>query len=107
MDTIDTLNPGCYDSAMSNPDLEQLEEGVSILLEAYRKLKGENQKLAAQVDNLIREGQGLAKEKEFIKQKLERLAELEAANRNNENDRKQIREKVALLLEKIEKFDLT
>ncbi|MBC8282625.1 MAG: hypothetical protein H8E32_02340 [Nitrospinae bacterium] len=107
MDTIDTLISGCYDSAMSKPDLEQLEVSVSTLLEAYRKLKDENQKLTVQVEKLTREGQSSSKEKEFIKEKLGRLSELEEANKNNENDRKQIREKIAHLLEKLETFDLT
>ena len=47
------------------------------------------------------------KEKESINEKLEHLSELESVNKNNENDRIQVREKVIHLLEKLEKFDLT
>ena len=104
---IDTLISGCYDSSMSKPDIEKLEAGVSTLLEAYRQLKDENQKLIRQVEGLTREGESLSKEQEFAKGKLERLSELEAANKNNEKDKKQVREKVVHLLEKLEKFDLT
>lgn len=92
---------------MSKPDIEQLEAGVSTLLEAYRRLKDENEKLIVQVEGLTREAESLAKEKEFIKEKLERLSELEKENKQNENNRKQVREKVVLLMEKLEKFDLT
>ena len=92
---------------MSNPDMEKLEAGVSTLLEAYRQLKDENQKLSLQVEGLTREGQSLSTEKEFNKEKLERLSELEAANKSNEKDKKQVREKVVHLLEKLEKFNLT
>ena len=42
---------------MSKPDIEKLEAGVSILLEAYRQLKDENQKLTLQVEGLMREGE--------------------------------------------------
>ena len=92
---------------MSKPDIEKLEVGVSTLLEAYRQLKNENQKLALQVECMTREGEFLSKEQDFAKKKLERLAELEAANKNSETDKKQIREKVVHLLEKLENFDLT
>ncbi len=92
---------------MSKPDIEKLQAGVSTLLEAYRQLKDENQKLKLQVEGLTREGESLSKEQEFAKEKLDRLAELEVANTNSEKDRKQIREKVVHLLEKLEKFDLT
>jgi len=87
--------------------MEQLEASVSTLLEAYRRLKDENEKLTVQVEGLTREGESLAKEKEFIREKLERLSELESENKNNEVCRKQVREKVVHLLEKLEKFDLT
>ena len=107
IDPIDTLISGCYDSAMSKPDIEKLEAGVSILLEAYRQLKEENQKLTLQVEGLMREGEFLSKEQDFAKGKLERLAELEVASKNSEKDKKQVREKVVHLLEKLEKFDLT
>ena len=92
---------------MSKPDIEKLEAGVSTLLEAYRQLKAENQKLILQVEGLTREGESLSKEQEFVKEKLERLAELEVANKNSEKNNKQVRGIVEHLLEKIEKFDLT
>ena len=92
---------------MSKPDIEKLEAGVSTLLEAYRQLKAENQKLILQVEVLIREGESLSKEHEFFKEKLERLAELEIASKNSAKNNKQIRGQVVHLLEKLEKFDLT
>lgn len=92
---------------MSKPDIEKLEAGVSTLLEAYRQLKDENQKLTLKVEDLTREGESLSKEQEFAKGKLERLAELEKVTRNNEKNKQQVREKVVHLLEKLEKFDLT
>jgi FtsZ-binding cell division protein ZapB len=92
---------------MSKPDIEKLEAGVSTLLEAYRQLKAENQKLLLEVEGLTREGESLSKEQEFFKEKLERLAELEIANKNSEKNNKQVRGKVVHLLEKLEKFDLT
>ena len=92
---------------MSKPDIEKLEAGVSTLLEAYRQLKAENQKLILQVEGLTREGESLSKKQEFFKEKLERLAELEIANKNSEKNNKQIRGTVVHLLEKLEKFDLT
>ena len=42
-----------------------------------------------------------------MRKKLARLSELEAVNKNNENDRIQVQEKVTHLLEKLDKFDLT
>ena len=92
---------------MSKPDIEKLQAGVSALLEAYRQLKAENQKLILQVEGLTREGESLSNEQEFVKKKLERLAELEIANKNSEKNNKQVRGKVVHLLEKLEKFDLT
>jgi hypothetical protein len=92
---------------MSKPDIEKLEAGVSTLLETYRQLKAENQKLILQVEGLTREGECLSKEQEFVKEKLKRLAELEVANHNNEMNNKQVRGKVIHLLEKLEKFNLT
>ena len=92
---------------MPKPDLEKLEVGVSTLLEAYRQLKAKNQKLILQVEGLMRAGESLSKEQELVKEKLERLAELEVANKNSENNNKQVRGTVIHLLEKIEKFDLT
>jgi hypothetical protein len=92
---------------MPKPDIEKLEAGVSTLLEAYRQLKAVNQKLILQVEGLTREGESLSKEQEFVKEKLERLAELEVANKNSEKHNKQVRGKVVHLLEKLEKFDLT
>ena len=92
---------------MSKPDIEKLEAGVSTLLEAYRQLKAENQKLILQVEGLMREGESLSKEQGFVKEKLERLVKLEVANKNSEKNNKQVRGIVVHLLEKIEKFDLT
>ena len=92
---------------MSKPDIEKLEAGVSTLLEAYRQLKDENQKLKLQVEGLTRTGESLSREQGFAKEKLERFAELEASSKNNEKDKKEVREKVAHLLVKLEKFDLT
>ena len=87
--------------------MEKLEENITTLLEAYRKLKEESKRLTIQVEILTREKQSFLKEKESINEKLEYLSELESVNKNNENDRIQVREKVIHLLEKLEKFDLT
>ena len=92
---------------MSKPDIEKLEAGVSTLLEAYRQLKAEKQKLILEVEGLTREGESLSKEQEFFKEKLERLAELEIASKNSAKNNKQVRGQVVHLLEKLEKFDLT
>jgi len=87
--------------------MEKLEANITTLLEAYRKLKDESKRLTIQVEILTREKQSFLKEKESINEKLEHLSELESVNKNNENDRIQVREKVIHLLEKLEKFDLT
>ena len=87
--------------------MEKLEVNIATLLEAYRKLRDESKSLTIQVEILTREKQSFLKEKEFIEEKLERLSELEAINKNNENDRINVREKVTYLIEKLEKFDLT
>ena len=87
--------------------MEKLEANIATLLEAYRKLRDESTSLTIQVEILTREKQSFLKEKEFIEEKLERLSELEAINKNNENDRINVREKVTYLIEKLEKFDLT
>ncbi|MEE3253869.1 MAG: hypothetical protein VX227_06320 [Nitrospinota bacterium] len=92
---------------MSKHNMEQLEANITTLLEAYRKLKEKSKELSIQVESLTLEKQSFAKEKELIKEKLARLSELEAANKNNENDRIKVQEKVIHLLEKLEKFDLT
>jgi len=92
---------------MSKPSMEKLEASITTLLEAYQKLKDESKRHIIEVEILTREKQSFLKEKEFIKEKLERLSELETVNKNNENDRIQVREKIILLLEKLEKFDLT
>ena len=92
---------------MAKPILEQLEQVVSTLIGAFRRLKDENEKLTEQVEDFKRACESLEKEKEFIRDKLERLAELEKENKNNEIDRKQVRQKVVDLLNKIEKFELT
>ena len=88
--------------------MEQLEAGVSTLIDVCRRLKDENEKLTLQMEGLIQESESLlVNEKESIKNKLERLSDLEMENKNNENAKKQIREKVANVLEKLENFDLT
>ena len=92
---------------MSKARMEQLETSISTLLEAYRKLKDERRRLAVLIESLTSEQQSFLKEEEIVKEKLERLSELESANSNNENDRMQIREKVVHILQKLEKFDLT
>ena len=93
---------------MSESNIEEkLEANITTLLEAYRKLKKESKRLSIQVESLTLEKQSSSKEKEFIKEKLARLSELEAANKDNENDRIQVQEKVIHLLGKLDKFDLT
>ena len=87
--------------------MEQLEQVVSTLIEEFRRLKDENEKLTGQVESFKQEFESLEKEKEFIKEKLERFSELENENRNNEIDSKQIRQKVIDLLNRLEKFELT
>ena len=87
--------------------MEQLEASIATLLEEYRKLKDERTRLTVLVESLTGEQQSFLKEEEIIKKKLQRLSELETANKNNENNKVQIREKVKHLLEKLEKFDLT
>ena len=87
--------------------MEQLEQVVSTLIEAFRQLKDENEKLTGEVEGFKRACESLEKENKFIKEKLERLSELENENKNNEIDRKQIRQKVADLLNRLEKFELT
>ena len=92
---------------MAKPIMEHLQQLVSTLIEAFRRLKDENEKLKGQVESFRQEFESLEKEKEFIKEKLERLSELEKENRNNEIDRKQVRQKVVDLLNRLEKFELT
>ena len=87
--------------------MEQLEAGISTLIEVCRRFKDENDKLTLQMQGLIQKGESLAHEKEFISSKLERLSDLESEKKKNENTKKQIREKVTNLLEKLENFDLT
>ncbi len=55
---------------MAKPSMEQLEQGVSALVEAFRRLKDENEKLTGQVESFKQECESLEKEKEFIKEKL-------------------------------------
>ena len=59
------------------------------------------------MEDFKRACESLKKEKEFIKEKLERFSELEKENRNDEIDRKQVRQKVVDLLNRLEKFELT
>ena len=92
---------------MAKPIMEQLEQVVLTLIEAFRRLKDENEKLTGQVKDYKRACESLEKEKEFIKEKLERISELEKENKNNEIDRKQVRQKVVDLLNRLEKFQLT
>ena len=92
---------------MAKPIMEQLEQLVSTLIEASRRLKDENEKLTGQVEDFKGLCESLEKEKELVKEKLERLSELEEENRNNEIDRKQVRQKVVDLLNRLEKFELT
>ena len=92
---------------MAKPIMEQLEHLVSTLIEAFRRLKDENEKLTRQVEDFKRLCESLEKEKELVKEKLERLSELEEENSNNEIDRKQVRQKVVDLLNRLEKFELT
>jgi chromosome segregation ATPase len=92
---------------MSKPNIEKLEANINTLLEAYRKLRDESKRLTVQVEILTSENQSCLKEKEFFKEKLERLSDLEASKKNNEFDRIQVRKKVVHLLEKLETFDLT
>ena len=92
---------------MAKPIMEQLEQVVLTLIEAFRRLKDENEKLTGQVEDFKRVCESLEQEKEFIREKLERLSELEKENRNNEVGRKQIRQKVVDLLNRLEKFELT
>ena len=71
--------------------MEQLEAGVSTLIDVCRRLKDENEKLTLQMEGLIQESESLlVNEKESIKNKLERLSTLERENKNNENTKKQI-----------------
>ena len=70
---------------MSKPDMEQLEAGVATLIEVCRRLKDENDKLTLQMEGLIQKGESLANEKEFTKDKLERLSDLEMKNKKHEN----------------------
>ena len=92
---------------MAKPIMEQLEQVVLTLIEAFRRLKDENEKLTGQVEDYKRVCESLEKDKEFIKVKLKRLSELEKENTNNEIDRKQVRQKVVDLLNRLEKFELT
>ena len=63
---------------MSKRDMEQLEAGVSTLIEVCHRLKDENEKLTLQMEGLIQESESLlVNEKESIKNKLERLSNLE------------------------------
>ncbi len=92
---------------MSKPNIEKLEANITTLLEAYRKLRDESKRLTVQVEILTSENQSCLKEKEFFKEKLERLSDLEASKKNNEFDRIQVRKKVVHISEKLETFDLT
>ena len=92
---------------MAKPIMEQLEQSVATLIEAFRRLKDENEKLAGQLEDFKQACESLEKEKEFFKEKLGRLSELEKEKRNNEIDRKLVRKKVVDLLNRLEKFELT
>ena len=58
---------------MSKPSMEQLEQGVSALIKVLRRLKDENERLRGQAEDFRRKYESLGKEKELIKDKLERL----------------------------------
>ena len=66
--------------------MEQLEAGVSTLIEVCHRLKEENEKLTLQMEGLIQKGESLANEKEFVNDKLERLSYLEMKNKNTNID---------------------
>jgi len=104
---IDTPIPRCYDSAMSKPDIHQLEERVLALMEEFRRLKEQNQGLSRQVDQLSREKAALREEQNLSKGAQDRLSQLEFKTKKNEKDRKVIQAKVRTILQNLEKFDLT
>ena len=51
---------------MSNPNMRQLEQGVLTLIQAFRRLKDENEKLTGQVEVFKRERESLEKEKNLL-----------------------------------------
>ena len=91
---------------MPKQDIHQLEERVLVLIGEFRRLKGENQELSRQVDQLSREKETLLEEQNLNQVAKDRLSKLESLDKKNEKDRKVMRTKIKTLLENLEKFDL-
>ena len=91
---------------MPKQDIHQLEERVLVLIGEFRRLKGENQELCRQVDQLSREKETLLEEQNLSQVAKDRLSKLESLDKKNEKDRKVMRTKVKTLLGNLEKFDL-
>ena len=91
---------------MPKPDIHQLEERVLALMGEFHRLRKENQRLSCQIDQLNREKDILVEEASLNQESLKRLSQLELLNRKNEKDNQEIRMKVQILLESLEKFDL-
>ena len=91
---------------MPKPDIHQLEERVLALIGEFHRLKKENQNLSCQIDQLNREKEILIEETSLNQESQKRLSQLESLNRKNEKDNEEIRVKVQILLESLEKFDL-
>jgi hypothetical protein len=91
---------------MPKQDIHQLEERMLVLIGEFRRLKGENQELSRQVDQLNREKETLVEEQNLSKVAKIRLSKLESLGKKNEKDRKVMRTKIKTLLENLEKFDL-
>ena len=92
---------------MPKPDIHQLEERVLALMGEFHRLRKENQRLSCQIDQLNREKEILIEEASLNQESLKRLSQLESLNRKNEKDNQAIRMKVQILLESLEKFDLS
>jgi hypothetical protein len=92
---------------MPKQDIHQLEERVLVLIGEFRRLKGENQELSRQVDQLNHEKETLVEEHNLSQVAKDRLSKLESLDKKNEKDRKVMRTKIKTLLENLEKFDLT
>ena len=90
---------------MPKPDIHQLEERVLALMGEFHRLKKENQRLSCQIDQLNREKETLVEEASLNQGSRKRLSQLESLNRKNEKDNEEIRVKVQILLESLEKFD--
>jgi hypothetical protein len=92
---------------MLRPDINQLEERVLFLMEEFRRIKKENDRLTRKVDELNREKEMLIEEKNLEQDSRERLSHLESLNSKNKEDRKIMQMKVQNILENLEKFDLS